>query len=802
MGTGKPTGDTPEPEEERIAEQPSQDDTGLVKEKVDDGPLPDADKQPVEQKAVVVATSAAVAAAEHHRQPAKLPPYSQAAAAQRLGDTVEVTPPGVMYDVAHNPQKPAGWHGRLYFRRKNLKGTRSREFATKRVGTRSMITMGVGTLSVFLVITIIFVTFQGFANAVNQKYAGSITTLSDILPKDNLKIYDAHNNLLYQTADQGVQTSLPLNKISPNLIHAEVAIEDQNFWKNNGYDVTGIIRAAIQDLTAHGVVSGGSTITQQLVKNAIVGNQDTALRKLQEILLAPEVTRTYTKDQIMDMYLNTVYYGNMVYGAEAAATRYFGLQDTPTKTAAQQLDIAQAATLAGIPSNPALRNPISYRQNSYKRTLDVLQQLYVQGYITAQQKAQAAIEIQKPGFIKPTYLPPEQASTYVNYVITELTNDLHVKASDLSRSGLTVKTALDLNLQNYAQADAKLHIQQMSAHNMSNAAVVVEDQHTGEIKAIVGNIDPNNPKYGDFNVATQGYRQPGSSFKPYVYATAFQQGVASPGSQVLDAPLTIPMCCGLPPYTPQNYSQTYGGLMTFRTALDNSLNIPAIKVEQLAGVDASLQTAEKMMNISDGSTSNAANVYYGQPNITMVLGALSIRLIDNTSGYATFANGGVHVQYHAINLVTDQNGKVIFKPSTTGTRVLSQAAAFMITNVLSDNASRNIEFGPCSSLYLFANTTQQCYAGNPGKVIPAAAKTGTSNSFVDNWTMGYTTHYTVGVWAGNNDNSAMVNVTGVDGAGPIWHDVQLYLNKNLPVKTFPGPPSTVTKQNGDWVLKK
>ncbi|WP_201361676.1 transglycosylase domain-containing protein [Dictyobacter formicarum] len=769
MATGMRTGNTPTPDEEEKSTLPM---------------VPQTD-----------------GASSPQRQPMKLPAYSQAAVAQRLGEAPEPPTPGVMYEASHKRVHEAGWHTKRYFKRKSLRGTNAQVETRARNTTRTMISVIVSGVSVLLVVLLVFVTYLSFADAVNQQYHGSILTLQDILPKDNLKVYDAQNTLIYQRADEGVQTTLPLNKISKNLINAEVAIEDQNFWKNSGFDITGIIRAAISDLTAHGVVAGGSTITQQLVKNTIVGNKDTALRKLQEIILAPEITRHYTKEQIMGMYLNTIYYGNMVYGAETASTRYFGLHDTPDQTAAQQLDIAQAATLAGIPSNPELRNPIAYPRNSYSRTLQVLQQMYVQGYITAQQKADAIKEIQRPDFIKRTGLPPEQASTYVNYVINELTSDLHVKASDLSRSGLTVKTALDLKLQNYAQASAKLHVQQMTAHHITNAAVVVMDQHTGAVSAIVGNIDPSDPKYGSFNVATQGYRQPGSSFKPYVYATAFEQGVASPGTRVLDAPLTIPMCCGLPPYQPHNYSMTYGGWMPYRIALDNSLNIPAVKIEQATGIDASLKTAENMMNITDGSQSKAPNVFYGTPNITMVLGALSVRLIDNTQGYATFANGGVRVPYHAINEVTDQNGKIVFKPKTTGKRVLSSAAAFMMTNVLSDNPSRNIEFGPCSSLYLYTSSTSQCYAGHPGKVIPAAAKTGTSNSFVDNWTMGYTARYTVGVWAGNNDNSQMINVTGVDGAGPIWHDVQLYLNQNKSIVNFPGPPSTVVKQNGDWVLK-
>ncbi|GER86448.1 hypothetical protein KDW_06100 [Dictyobacter vulcani] len=740
--------------------------------------------------------------AEIKRQPAKLPGYSQAAVAQRLGDAPEAPTPGVMYEGSHKRLHASGWHTKRYLKRKTLRGTNLQVEKRLRKNTRTMVSVILAACSVLLVVLVVLVSFQGFTNAVNQQYQGRISTLQDILPKDNLKIYDTQGTLIFQTADQGRQTTLPLKKISPNLVNAEIAIEDQNFWKNDGYDLTGIIRAAISDITAHGVVAGGSTITQQLVKNTIVGNKDTALRKLQELILAPQITRYYSKQQIMEMYLNTIYYGNMVYGAEEAATKYFDLHDNGKQTAAQQLDIAQAATLAGIPSNPALRNPIAYPKNSYKRTLQVLDQMYVQGYISAKEKAAAIQEIQKPNFIKPTNPPAEQAATYVNYVMSELQTSLQAKPSDLSRSGLVVKTALNLKLQNYAQNSAKLHVQQMVAHHITNASVVVMDQHTGEVSAIVGNIDPNDPKYGSFNVATQGYRQPGSSFKPYVYATAFQAGLASPGSRVLDAPLTVPMCCGLPSYQPHNYSMTYGGWMTYRHALDNSLNIPAIKIEQAAGIEPSLAVAQKMMNISDGAGSKATNVYYGSPSISMVLGSLSIRLIDNTQGYATFANGGVRVPYHAIDTVTDQQGKVIYKPNTKGTRVLSEAAAFMVTNTLSDNPARNLEFGPCSSLYLYTSSTSNCYAGNPGKVIPAAAKTGTSNSFVDNWTMGYTARYTVGVWAGNNDNSQMIDVTGVDGAGPIWHDVQLYLNKDKPALSFPGPPSTVVKENGDWVLKR
>lgn len=346
-----------------------------------------------EEESTLVQVPPSDAGNEQRRQPAKLPTYSQAAVSQRLADVPEQPTRGVMYEASQTRQHEPGWYTKRHFKRRNLRVSNLKVAVTTRTSTRTMISMSVSIVSILLVVAIVFVTIQSFTNAVNKKYQGSIMTLQDLLPKDNIKIYDSQGTDIFQSADQGLQTSLPLNKISPNIIHAEVAIEDQSFWKNPGYDITGIVRAAIEDVTAHGVVSGGSTITQQLIKNTLVGNQDTAIRKLQEILLAPEITRYYTKEQIMDMYLNTTYYGDMVYGTEAAATRYFGLQDTSKETAAQQIDVAQAATLAGIPSNPAFRNPIGYPHNNYVRTLQVLQQLYVQGYINGKQKAEAILEI-------------------------------------------------------------------------------------------------------------------------------------------------------------------------------------------------------------------------------------------------------------------------------------------------------------------------------------------------------------------------------------------------------------------------
>ncbi|HYX49540.1 MAG TPA: penicillin-binding transpeptidase domain-containing protein, partial [Ktedonobacteraceae bacterium] len=340
---------------------------------------------------------------------------------------------------------------------------------------------------------------------------------------------------------------------------------------------------------------------------------------------------------------------------------------------------------------------------------------------------------------------------------------LHVKPSDLSRSGLDVTTTLDLTLQNKILKIAQQNVAALSQTNhLTDAAEVLIDFHNGDIRVLLGNINPDNPHYGQFDVATQGYRQPGSAFKPFVYATAFEQGL-SPGMPVLDAPTRFPTCCGLPLYMPHNYDLRYHGLISIRAALQNSFNVPAVKVLYKAGVTASLRTAQKM----------GISSYDGTPNYTMALGTLGVHLLDLTSAYGVFANRGVRVPPHAINSVSDTQGHVLYHVDPVGQRVLSPQVAYLMTNVLSDNQARTYEFGACSTLYLYTNNQTQCYQGNPGRVYPSAVKTGTSQNFADNWTIGYTTDYVMGVWAGNNDNSPMLNVIGVTGAGPIWHESML-----------------------------
>jgi membrane peptidoglycan carboxypeptidase len=734
------------------------------------------------------------------KPPVRLPAHSRAAAAQQLNQRPLPAARGVYYDVPHKQLHPPGTRLRRHLKWKNLHRSNSLYRATDRASTRlSLLPVALGILALLVGVSGFFVAYAALTKAVDQRYEGQVVTLLDVLPKDNLKMYDMHGTMIFQATDQGLQTSEPLNAISPNLMHAEIAIEDQYFWTNPGYDITGIVRAALADLTHNHVVQGGSTITQQLIKNSIVGNEDTIIRKLQEVILAPQLTRYYSKQQIMDMYLNTTYYGNMAYGAEAAAAVYFGLQDKPKETAAAQLDIAQSALLAGIPSNPSAYDPYQHPQATFYRMESVLGQMRVQHYITAQQEQAAIVEAQQPNFVHPGVLPNDLAPHFVNYALNELATALHVKISDLSRSGLLVSTTLDLPLQNKVLQIAREHISALAkVHNMSNAAEVLIDYHNGDIRVLLGNLNPNNPQNGQFDVATQGYRQPGSSFKPFVYATAFEQGL-SPGSAIEDVPTSIQLCCGLPPYVPHNYDLRYHGLVTVRYALQNSFNVPAVKVLVKAGVAPSLQTAQNM----------GISSYIGTPNYTMVLGSLGVHLLDMTSAYGVFANGGVRIPAHAISEVIDTEGRVVYQFVPIGKRVISPQVSFLITNTLSDNKSRLFEFYDCNMLQLYANTQQQCYEGNRGVVRPAAAKTGTSQNFADNWTIGYTTDYVMGVWAGNNDNSPMINVTGVDGAAPIWHDSLLLAEQGRPITNFPIPPGveqrTVHYPEGitttDWYIK-
>ena len=714
--------------------------------------------------------------------PAKVPTGSQAAIAQQLNTTPAKPNIGFISTVPQHRLHPAGWRTKRHIKRKILHKRFMFATAGERQSAHITVNSAIIGIAMLMVFIVIFITISSIASATQERFGDQVVRLEDILPKDSLRAYDIHGQQIYVATDDGLQVSVPLAKISRHMINAQVAIEDRSFWKNSGIDVAGIARAALENLSHGHVVSGGSTITQQLIKNVVVGNKETVLRKLQEITLAPSVTQQYNKEDILNMYLNTAYYGEQAYGIEAAAFTYFNLQDTSKGLAASKLDIAQSAMLAGIVDAPTAHDPYQHPQAALNRMKEVLRQMDQQGYINDTQRDQAIHEAQRPTFLHRGVMNNDLAPHFNYYMRKELASILHIKLSDFSRSGAVVSTTLDLSLQNQVLKIARDQIAALKGHNVTDAAEVVIDYHTGAIRTLLGNI---NPQQNQYDVASEGFRQPGSSFKPFAYVTGFEQGV-SPGMPVVDGPVTFQMCCGLPPYTPQNYTNSFMGLISWRTALQNSLNIPALKLNAQIGYEKTLQTAQSM-GISE---------YQGTPNLTLVLGSLGIHLIDETSAYGSFGNHGIHVQKHAIDTIKDTNGRLIyqFNVNDNSQQVITPQAAFVMTDVLSDNVARTTEFGKCSPLWLYSTSMNECYAGNAGTIRPAAGKTGTTNDFKDSWTVGYTTDYVVGAWTGNDDNSQMVDVTGIMGAAPIWHDTMLLLEHGRPIQNFAGPPRGVVKK--------
>lgn len=649
----------------------------------------------------------------------------------------------------------------------------------------------VSTLVIMFLTSISGSAFIGYRMylSTQQEYTPQILTLRSLTPHDNLKMFDMNGIPIGQLTDQGLHTSVSYDQISPNIINATVATEDKDFWTNSGIDIQRIIQAALQDIVRRHVVEGGSTITQQLIKNLVLRNsaQDIT-RKLQEVMLTPQITSHYSKKDLMEMYLNSVYYGDQAYGVDTAANVYFGLPDQPNKSAASQLDLAQAAMLAGLPSAPNGYDPWTNFEAAIDRLTVVLDLMHRNGYITVNQQLAALKEAQSPGFLKhPTDLT-QPAPHFFEFVLEQLQKQFHLTRQQLSLSDMRVYTTLDVHLQNQILQIAQAQIANLQSSHVTNAAEVLIDYHTGAVRTLLGNVNPNTD---DFDVATQGYRQPGSSFKPYVYVTAFEQG-ASPGQAVDDAPIALPQP-GKSPFMPHNYSSTFNGHMTLRCALQNSLNIPAIKVIEHVGIQAAAKTM-KDMGITD---------YKGEINDTMVLGSLDLHVIDHTSAMGTFANGGVHVPYYTIQKVEFASTHKVFEhPQDAGTQVISPQLAYMMTDVLSNNDDRVPEFGYCNPLNLRTDGT--CY----GPVLPSAAKTGTTDDFRDTWTVGYTSDYVLGVWVGNNDDSPMVNINGITGAAPIWHDAMLAAEAGHSPQPFSNPGGLVKVEQhysdgvttNDWFL--
>jgi 1A family penicillin-binding protein len=576
-----------------------------------------------------------------------------------------------------------------------------------------------------------------------------------IIPQST-KIYARDGTtLLYEIHGEAKRTLLNFSDIPANVKNATVAIEDKNFYKNPGVSLTGILRSIFVDLTSGSLSQGGSTITQQFVRNAILTREKTITRKVKEIVLAIELDQRYSKDDILKLYLNEIPYGQNAYGIEAAAQTYFGKH-------AQDLTLAESAYLAALPQAPSFYNPNGpNRDRLDARKNVVLDQMFEQGYITKDQRDAAKNEKVVFGKIKDAILAPHFVM-YVQSILAQKYGE-----TTLEEGGLNVVTTLDWNLQQIADKAVKdgVALNEKKKNLASNASLVAIDPKTGQILAMVGSRDYFDDDYdGQVNVALQP-EQPGSSTKPYIYATAFKQGM-SPATMLMDVKTVFGTYNGKN-YAPGNYDGLDHGIVNIRKAFAGSLNIPAVKTLALVGVQNAIDTEKDLGITSDISADKCG--------LALVLGGCEVTLLDHTSAMGVFANGGVKHDDTPILKITDSSGKVLEEyQDNPGIGVLDPQVAYQVVSVMTDNDARAFVFGASSPLIL------------PGRVV--AAKTGTTQNWRDGWTMGYTPSLVAGVWTGNNDGSYMrPGADGVVVAAPIWNQFMREALKGTPAEQFSEP---------------
>ncbi|MEI7890469.1 MAG: PBP1A family penicillin-binding protein [bacterium] len=582
----------------------------------------------------------------------------------------------------------------------------------------------------------------------------SASSLDAKLIIQSTKIYDrTGEHLLYDVHGEEKRTIVPFNEIPDNVKYATIALEDQGFYTHHGVDPKSILRSALKDIIKGGAAQGGSTITQQFIKVSMLTSEKTIIRKIKELILAIELEQKYSKDEILAMYLNQIPYGSSAYGIEAAAQTFFGKN-------AKDLTLPEAALLASLPNAPTYYSPFgSHLDALVGRKSSALQKMADQGYITQQQADDAK------GVDILAEVNPKQdnisAPHFVMYVKDYLVNKYGEQA--VEQGGLKVYTTIDWDKQQAAEKAVSEGAAKNAPNKAANAALVAEDPRTGQILAMVGSKNYFDKSIdGQVNVALAN-RQPGSSFKPYVYLTAFTKGY-TPETLLYDVPTNFSTDTGKD-YSPQNYDGKFHGPLQMKNALAMSLNIPAVKTLYLAGVKDSIFLAKglgiKGLNEPDR---------YG---LSLVLGGGEVTLLDHVNAYGALAAGGVHRDSVAIMKIQDKDGTVLEQyKDNPGQRVVEEKYVAMLDHIMSTNEYRAPVFGD----------------NNPFKFTdrPVAAKTGTTNEFRDGWAMGFTPSIAVGVWAGNNNNSSMkVGSDGIVVAAPIWRSFMNQALGNSMVEQFP-----------------
>jgi 1A family penicillin-binding protein len=572
-------------------------------------------------------------------------------------------------------------------------------------------------------------------------------------------IYDRNNTLLYEIYREQNRTPVILRELPPYVAEATIAIEDKDFYKHQGVAVfSGMVRA-VKEMIVNKNLQGGSTITQQLVKTALLNPERTISRKIKEVILAIWTEKIYSKEQILEMYFNQVPYGGSSYGIEEASKTYFGKK-------AKDLTIEEAALLAGLPQAPSLYSPYINPEIALKRRNDVLTSMKNQGYISEETKVKSQkskLEVLPP---KTTILAPH----FVFYCKNQLENYYGIKT--VEEGGLKVKTTLDYKIQEQAEKILKEELAKINYLNVTNGAILVTRPSTGEILAMVGSVDYFNQPFGAFNVTT-ALRQPGSSIKPIMYSLALQKGFTA--ASILDDSPAVFNIAGSESYRPVNYDNKFHGKVPLRYALANSYNIPAVRTLNNLGVDNFINFATKM----GISTWNDKSRY----GLSLTLGGGEVTMIDMAEAFGVLANQGYRMPINYFQKIEDNTGNTLREMTPFKIKEIDPAIAFIISDILSDNFARTFAFGPGSALEI------------PGYKV--AVKTGTTNEKKDNWTIGYTPEFLVVVWVGNNDNTPMNQflTSGITGAAPIWNRVMSYLLKNYGTgnKWYEKPDNVIEK---------
>lgn len=585
-------------------------------------------------------------------------------------------------------------------------------------------------------------------------FARDISDKERLMNRNNAGIVltDRNGETIYSEGRAKHRTIVPLNQISDYTEKALLASEDKNFYEHGGFSIVSIVGALYGDILTGGKNFGGSTITQQLAKITLLTNQKSFLRKYQELSIAIAIERTYSKDEILDMYLNSTFFGGSSFGIEDAAKTYFGKKPA-------DLDLAESAMLIGLLPAPNAYSPI-YGSEKYakERQATVLGRMVDNGVITEAEKT-AAIAEELHYAPQTSEADSSPAPHFANMVMKELAD--RYGEEKVARSGFQVKTTLDLGMQRQLQQDISNNMDHVRALGGSNASAVAIDPKTGEVRALIGSYDWQDPDFGKVNMVTAP-RQPGSSFKPIYYSEALAEGIITPATIFSDEPTDFNG------YKPQNALRTYNGDVTVRTALNWSLNIPSVKVLRQLGISKAVDAANRM-----GISTVDKSKNYG---LSLALGSAEARLIDMTHAYAGFANGGDQMKTSMIQSIKNKYDSVIYTATPDSKRVISSEGAYLISDILSDNQARSGMFG--SSLNI------------PGKTV--AVKTGTTDDQRDAWTIGYTPQIAIGVWVGNNDNAPMQDGGG-EMAGPIWVSAMTQALANVASPSFARPDGIVER---------